>query len=122
MIASLFGSTLMAAAQTGEFAVQVPGPVVHDAWEIQDQLQDARSGKRVNRSAPTDGNSNSRFRPDTRIRLPVLEAVRPVPRVHKRGCGYALPSGLPMMNPLNEHGPIRGLGVLKERSRAGQAF
>ena len=49
----------MAAAQTGEFAVQVPGPVVHDAWEIQDELQDARSGKRVNRSAPTDGNSNS---------------------------------------------------------------
>ena len=35
-IGSLFGSTLMAAAQTGEFAVQVPGPVVHDAWEIQD--------------------------------------------------------------------------------------
>lgn len=57
-IASLFGSTLMAPAQTGEFAVQVPGPVVHDAWEIQDQLQDARSGKRVNRAAQTDGNSN----------------------------------------------------------------
>jgi hypothetical protein len=57
-IASLFGSTLMAAAQTGEFAVQVPGPVVHDAWEIQDRLQDARSGKRVNRAAQTDGNSH----------------------------------------------------------------
>jgi hypothetical protein len=44
LIASLLGSTLMAVAQTGEFVGQVPGPIVHDAWEIQDQLQNARSG------------------------------------------------------------------------------
>jgi hypothetical protein len=44
LIASLLGSTPMAIAQTGQFASPVPGAVVHNAWEIQDQLQNARSG------------------------------------------------------------------------------
>jgi hypothetical protein len=44
LAASLLGSTISAVAQTGEFASPVPGRVVHDAWEMQDQLQNARSG------------------------------------------------------------------------------
>jgi hypothetical protein len=44
LIASMLGSRLMATAQTGEFPLQVPGSVVHRGWEVQDQLQDARSG------------------------------------------------------------------------------
>ena len=44
LLASVPGSTLVAVAQTGEFALQVPGSVMHSAWEIQDQLQSARSG------------------------------------------------------------------------------
>jgi hypothetical protein len=62
LIASLLGSSPMATAQTGEFAGQVPGPIVHDAWEIQDQLQRARSGtdvKSVSRSARSYDGSNS---------------------------------------------------------------
>jgi hypothetical protein len=43
-IASVLSSTRMATAQTGEFPLQVPGAIVHRGWEIQDQLQDARSG------------------------------------------------------------------------------
>ncbi len=57
-IASLLGSALTAAAQTGEFAVQVPGPVVHDAREIQDQLRDARSAKRVSHATQSYGDPN----------------------------------------------------------------
>jgi len=38
LIASVLGSTLMATAQTGEFALQVPSSVVHRGWEIQDQI------------------------------------------------------------------------------------
>jgi hypothetical protein len=59
MVASLLGSTLMAIAQTGEFATQVPGSVVHEGWELQDRLQDARSEKRASRAAQSYGNSNS---------------------------------------------------------------
>jgi hypothetical protein len=44
LTAFVLGSTLMATAQTGEFPLQVPGAIVHRGWEIQDQLQDARSG------------------------------------------------------------------------------
>src|SRR3984893_12628899 len=43
LIASMLGSRLMAAAQTGEFPLQVPGSVVHRGWELQDRLQAARS-------------------------------------------------------------------------------
>jgi hypothetical protein len=59
---ALWGSTIMAIGQTGEFAVQVPTPVIRDAWKIQDQLQSARSGtpaKPVDRTAPSYGESNS---------------------------------------------------------------
>jgi hypothetical protein len=44
LLVSLLGSTISAVAQTGEFASPVPGRVVHDGWELQDQLQNARSG------------------------------------------------------------------------------
>jgi hypothetical protein len=44
LLASVPGSTLVAVAQTGEFALQVPGSVMHSAWEIQDQWQNVRSG------------------------------------------------------------------------------
>jgi len=44
LIASLLGSMISAVAQTGEFASPVPGRVIHDSWELQDQLQNARSG------------------------------------------------------------------------------
>jgi hypothetical protein len=44
LTAFVLGSTLTATAQTGEFPLQVPGSVVHRGWEIQDQVQDARSG------------------------------------------------------------------------------
>ena len=40
-IAFFLGSTPMAIAQ---IASQVPGSVVHAGWELQDQLQNARSG------------------------------------------------------------------------------
>jgi hypothetical protein len=41
---ALWGSTPMAVAQTGEFAAQVPSSVIRNAWQIQDELQSARSG------------------------------------------------------------------------------
>src|ERR1700676_3880384 len=44
LIASMLGSRLMATAQTGEFPLQVPGSVVHRGWELQDRLQEPRSG------------------------------------------------------------------------------
>ena len=44
LLASVPGSTLVAVAQTGEFPLQVPGSVMHSAWEIQDQWQNDRSG------------------------------------------------------------------------------
>ena len=43
-VASLLGSTISAVAQTGEFASQVPGRVVHDGWALQDYLQNLRNG------------------------------------------------------------------------------
>jgi len=57
LIASVLGSTLMATAQTGEFALQVPGSVVHRGWEIQDQLQDARSGTPARSVSHTAGSN-----------------------------------------------------------------
>jgi hypothetical protein len=62
LIASMLGSRLMATAQTGEFPLQVPGSVVHRGWEVQDQLQDARSGtptKSVRRTAGSYERSKS---------------------------------------------------------------
>jgi hypothetical protein len=47
LVASLSGSARIADAQTGEFAGQVPGPIVRQAWKIQDQLQSIRSGTSV---------------------------------------------------------------------------
>ena len=47
LIASPLGSSPMATAQTGEFASQVPGSVIHNAWELQDHFQNARSGTAV---------------------------------------------------------------------------
>jgi hypothetical protein len=44
LIASLFGSPLMAAAQTFDFPTQIPGPIIRESRELQDRLQDARSG------------------------------------------------------------------------------
>jgi hypothetical protein len=44
LVLSLSGSTISAVAQTGEFGSPVPGQVVHDGWELQDRLQNARSG------------------------------------------------------------------------------
>lgn len=44
LFASLSGSTLTAVAQTGEFASQVPGAVMRNAWEMQDYSQSVRSG------------------------------------------------------------------------------
>jgi hypothetical protein len=52
----------IAVAQTGEFAGQVPGPIVRHAWKIQDQLQSARSGtsvKSVNHTARNRSEPNS---------------------------------------------------------------
>jgi hypothetical protein len=45
---ALFGSMPIANAQTGEFAGQVPSSVIRDAWQLQDQLQRARSGMPAN--------------------------------------------------------------------------
>ncbi len=59
---ALLGSTLMANAQTGEFAGQVPSSVIREAWQLQDQLQSARSGtpaKSVNRTVRSYGEPNS---------------------------------------------------------------
>ena len=59
---ALLGSTLMANAQTGEFAGQVPSSVICEAWQLQDQLQSARSGtpaKSVNRTVRSYGEPNS---------------------------------------------------------------
>jgi hypothetical protein len=64
LTAFLLGSTSMAPAQTGEFAVQVPGSVVHDGWELQDRLQNARSGAPAKSVGPTtqsyDGSNPAR--------------------------------------------------------------
>jgi hypothetical protein len=62
LFASLPGSTLMAVAQTGEFATQIPGSVIHSAWEMQDQWQNLRSGlpaRPVNPPLRSYGWSNS---------------------------------------------------------------
>jgi len=61
LIASLLGSSPMATAQTGEFASQVPGSVIHNAWELQGQFQNARSGtavRLVSRTARSNNGSN----------------------------------------------------------------
>jgi hypothetical protein len=62
LIASALCATPMALAQTGEFASQVPGAVVHAGWELQDRLQNARSGMptgSVSRTTRDDDVSNS---------------------------------------------------------------
>jgi hypothetical protein len=62
LIAFMLGSTPIATAQTGEFASQVPGAVVHAGWELQDQLQNARSGmpaRSVSRTTRDYDTSNS---------------------------------------------------------------
>jgi hypothetical protein len=62
LIASMLGSRLVATAQTGEFALPVPSSVVHRGWEVQGQLQDARSGtptKSVSRTAGSYERSKS---------------------------------------------------------------
>jgi hypothetical protein len=51
---ALWGSTPMAIAQTGEFAGQVPSSVIRNAWQIQDELQSARSGTPARSVEPTD--------------------------------------------------------------------
>jgi len=58
-IASLVGSSHIATAQTGEFALQVPASVVHRGWEIQDQLQDARSGTPARSVSHTAGSNEA---------------------------------------------------------------
>jgi hypothetical protein len=62
--ASLLGSSPMATAQTGEFAGQVPGPIIHNAWEMQDRFQNARSGTAVKSVSPTvrsyDGSNSAK--------------------------------------------------------------
>jgi hypothetical protein len=64
LIASLLDSTLTAGAQTGEFAGQVPGPIIHNAWEMQDRFQNARSGTAVKSVSPTarsyDGSNSAK--------------------------------------------------------------
>ena len=61
LIVSALCATPMAMAQTGEFASQVPGAVVHAGWELQDRLQNARSGMPPNSVGSTtrDDVSNS---------------------------------------------------------------
>jgi hypothetical protein len=62
LVASLLGSARIAAAQTGEFASPVPGSTMRDAWEMQDQLQRARSRASVkidNPAAPSYGEPNA---------------------------------------------------------------
>ncbi len=59
LVASLLGSTPMAVAQTGEFPLQVPGSVIHNAWDTQDQLRDSRLAKPVTHTARSHGHSNS---------------------------------------------------------------
>jgi hypothetical protein len=62
LIASLLDSQTMATAQTGEFASQVPGSIIHDTWELQDQFQNVRSGtavKSVSHTARSYDGSNS---------------------------------------------------------------
>ena len=64
LIASLLGSTLTAVAQTGEFAGQVPGPIIHNAWEMQDRFQNARSGAAAKSVSPAargyDGSNSAK--------------------------------------------------------------
>jgi hypothetical protein len=52
LFASLLGSTISAVAQTGEFANPIPGQVVHDGWELQDRLQNMRSGMPAKQVSP----------------------------------------------------------------------
>jgi hypothetical protein len=52
LIVSLSGSIASAVAQTGEFASPVPGYVVHDGWQVQDRLQNERSGMGVQPAHP----------------------------------------------------------------------
>jgi hypothetical protein len=62
LVASLLASARISAAQTGEFAGQVPGPIVREAWKIQDRLQSVRSGtsvKSINRTTRSYGEPNA---------------------------------------------------------------
>ncbi len=43
LVAALFASTASVDAQTGEFANQPPGAVVHEGYELQDWWQNARN-------------------------------------------------------------------------------
>jgi hypothetical protein len=57
-VASLFGSTIPAVAQTGEFGSPVPGRVVHDGWALQDYLQNLRNGTPAQPANPPPAASN----------------------------------------------------------------
>jgi hypothetical protein len=57
-IASLLGPTISAVAQTGEFAGQVPGRVVHEGWSLQDYLQNLRNGTPAQPANPPPASPN----------------------------------------------------------------
>jgi hypothetical protein len=52
LVASLLGSAISAVAQTGEFASPVQGRVMHDGWDLQDRLQNARNGTPAQPASP----------------------------------------------------------------------
>lgn len=60
LVTALFGSTVAAVAQTGEFVATVPGAVVHSGYALQDEWQNARNRARA--SQPVDAWQKARPR------------------------------------------------------------
>lgn len=58
LIFLLLASSTITLAQTGEFAGQVPGPIVHEGWRLQDQFQNARSKTSIRSVARTAGSND----------------------------------------------------------------
>ena len=65
LVASLLGSTISAVAQTGEFASPVTGRVMHNAWNLQDYLQNLRNGYPALPANPPPGSLNNYSDPNS---------------------------------------------------------
>jgi hypothetical protein len=75
LIVSLLGSMISAAAQTGEFASPVTGRVMRDGWELQDQLQAARSGIATQ---PVNPPPRTHYYGDSNLGKPVMDGATTV--------------------------------------------
>jgi hypothetical protein len=75
VLIGLLASMISAAAQTGEFASPVTGRVMHDSWELQDRLQNARSGMATQ---PVNRHPRTHYYGDSNLGKPVAGSTTTV--------------------------------------------